>query len=318
MAGSRLSGASVREPRRWFFADCVFDEANWTLCVAGRRVSAETKPLELLRALLLRAGELVSKHDLLDVIWPDVAVVEASLPTAVAKLRRALDDDRRDPHIIETVPKIGYLLAVPVTVEDRSAAANPAIRTLAAATVRPEEAAALSGVSRNRLAIGGSLALAIAAAAYAFAPSPQSATRAPEQFSQRDAANALRKLDVDAIETMLAAGWDPNRPFDDQGNGALNMLLNNCEWGPGQDPQRLVLAARTLIDGGSRLDRRNAWGDTPYSIAKAKRYCGPDHPVTKMLRAMCYNGYKPLGDRCMASYELARGQHFVPQLRSRG
>ena len=51
---------------------------------------------------------------------------------------------------------------------------------------------------------------------------------------------------------------------------------------------------------------RNSWGDTPYSIAKAKRYCGPDHPVTQMLRKMCYSGATPLGDRCLASYEIGR------------
>ena len=65
-----------------------------------------------------------------------------------------------------------------------------------------------------------------------------------------------------------------------------------------------LLAA--LIDGGARLDRRNIWGDTAYSIAKADRYCGPDHPVTRMIRNLCYNGLLPPGDRCLASYELAR------------
>lgn len=308
MAGVRLSGANFRQPRRWSFADCVFDEANWTLTVRGRRVSVETKPLELLRVLLLNAGKLVAKPDLLDAIWPDVAVVEASLPTAAGKLRRALDDDRRVPHIIETVPRIGYRLAVSVEVEDLSEAKSSATTTSVAAGAAHLPAAATGAAGhRNLAAVGGGLTIAIAAAAFAFAPSPrQSEAVGAPTFTQRDKANALRKLDVDAIERMLAAGWDPNTPFDSQGNDALNMLLNNCEWNPDQDKATMVLAARTLIDGGARIDRHNVWGDTPYSIAKAKRYCGPDHPVTKMLRAMCYNGLNPPGDRCLATYELKR------------
>ena len=113
MPGSRLSSPEFRRHRRWAFAACVFDEANWTLIVNGNRVPVETKPLELLRELLLRAGNVVTKDELLDKIWPDVTVVEASLPTAIHKLRLALGDDRRDRCIIETVSGIGYRLATP-------------------------------------------------------------------------------------------------------------------------------------------------------------------------------------------------------------
>ena len=300
-----------RRRRRWSFADCLFDEGNWTLIVGGRRVPIETKPLELLRALLLRAGNLVTKDELLDSIWPDVTVVEASLPTAAHKLRLALGDDRRETHIIDTIPRIGYRLAVRVELEDLSGDRRAPAPLVAA---RNANSPATHNGGRRRapglstvLSISGGLAIAAAISAYALAPSEHvAATQAAASFSQRDAANALRRLDVGKVEQLLAAGWDPNEPFDNQGNGALNMLLNKCEWDRGHDPEQMVLMARTLIDGGARLDHRNVWGDTPYSIAKAVRYCGPNHPVTQSIRAMCYAGYKPLGDRCLASYEIAR------------
>ena len=57
--------------------------------------------------------------------------------------------------------------------------------------------------------------------------------------------------------------------------------------------------AKTLFDGGARLD---VWGDTPYSIARVPRYCGPDHPVTQMIRTECYAGFQPMGDRRLAHY----------------
>jgi hypothetical protein len=124
--------------------------------------------------------------------------------------------------------------------------------------------------------------------------------------TQRDAEEAIRNLDVERIQTMLRAGWNPNAPWDDQGNGAMTFVLNICEWNPVHDRRRLVLMARTLLEAGVPLDQHNKWGDSPYSIAKAKRYCGPDHPVTQMLRASCYNGLNPVGDKCLATYEQKR------------
>ena len=127
MSDTRPGAIDRRRRRRWRFADCVFDEAGWSLVVNETRMTVETKPLELLRALLEDAGNLVSKDELLDRIWPSVTVVEGSLPTAVHKLRQALNDANRDPPIIETVSRVGYRLAVPVRVEECSQTTrNPA------------------------------------------------------------------------------------------------------------------------------------------------------------------------------------------------
>lgn len=318
MPDSRPSGGELRRRRRWVFADCVFDEANWALIVAGHRVAIESKPLELLRELLGRAGDLVSKEELLDRIWPDVTVVEASLTTAIHKLRIALNDDQRDPHIIETVPRIGYRLSIPVEVESSESA--PRLSWAASADLRSGAAAPALAISKQQrgwatsprlLSISGGLAIISLLGVFALGPAQYvSATRtnpAPS-LTQRDAANALRRLDVGEVEQMLAAGWNPNTPFDREGNAAINYVLNMCEWDRGHNQEQMVLMIRTLIDGGAKLDHRNVWGDTPYSIAKATRYCGPNHPVTRSIRTMCFAGYKPYGDRCLASYELARRQ----------
>ena len=287
----------------------------------NQRVAVETKPLELLRALLERAGKVVSKDELLDAIWPNVTVVEASLPTAVYKLRVALGDDDRERRIIETVSGRGYRISIPVEVEASPvapatpmAAVAPALgdgRAVAGGAVAP-------GFERRRKAALGILWMAgllISASTIMpplLAPARQAApTAVPTSISQRDAGNALRRLDVAAIERMLAAGWNPNTPFDREGNGAVNYLLNMCEWDRGHDRRRMLLMVRTLFDGGARIDTRNVWGDTAYSIAKADRYCGPDHPVTQMMHVFCATGPAPLGDRCLASYEIARGARFA-------
>lgn len=115
--------ASRRRRRRWKFGAASFDEGSWTLLVDGRAVPLEVKPAELLHELLLHAGEVVAKDDLLDAIWPGVHVVESSLTVAVSKLRRALGD--ADAQMIETVPRIGYRLSAAVTVETTDAPLPP-------------------------------------------------------------------------------------------------------------------------------------------------------------------------------------------------
>ena len=98
--------------RLWRFADYEFDELGRELRVKGRSVDLESKPLEILLQLLLHAGEVVTKEELLESVWPDVMVVDGSLATAVSKLRKAMGDE--DHPAIVTVPRVGYRLGVPV------------------------------------------------------------------------------------------------------------------------------------------------------------------------------------------------------------
>src|SRR5215471_8550030 len=98
--------------RVWTFAGYEFDESSRELRFGGEPVELEAKPLEVLYQLLLHAGEVVTKEELLESAWPGVTVVEGSLATAVSKLRKALGED--ESSIILTVPRIGYRLAVAV------------------------------------------------------------------------------------------------------------------------------------------------------------------------------------------------------------
>ncbi len=110
------TSSSRRRRRLWHFAGAEFDEASWTLRISGLPVSLEGKPLEILHELLLRAGEVVTKDEILDAVWPGVTVVEGSLPTAISKLRKVLGKPRQGS-IIETVPRVGYRLGCEVRVE---------------------------------------------------------------------------------------------------------------------------------------------------------------------------------------------------------
>src|SRR5580658_4236292 len=119
-AGREVVPTSVR---LWRFADYEFDELGRELRVKGRPVDLESKPLDVLLQLLLHAGEVVTKEELLESVWPDVMVVDGSLATAVSKLRKAMGDEEH-PAIV-TIPRVGYRLAVPVYCKTVAAAAGP-------------------------------------------------------------------------------------------------------------------------------------------------------------------------------------------------
>lgn len=306
-AGNAKALADRRQGRRWRFGDAVFDEGSWTLVIAGRRTPLEAKPMHLLHELLLQAGDVVTKDELLDKVWPGLSVVEASLPTAIGKLRRALGSGADEEEVIETFPRVGYRLAIPVSVE--TSAPTSAVHigppaqgpTPIAARGRagaPAWAAATLALFLALLTIGG----------YVASPkvSSASALTTPVPVTRAEAVQAIRSLDADELRALMARGWDPNVPLDPDRNRAINLALEVCEWNPTHDPDKLLLVGRMLVDSGERLDVYNVHGDTPYSIAKATRFCGPDHPVTRMLHALCYSGPSSPGDRCLATYERVR------------
>jgi eukaryotic-like serine/threonine-protein kinase len=106
------AGARELPARSWRFADCELDELRREVRIRGAAVELESKPFEVLLQLLRHAGEVVTKEELIEAVWPGTSVVDGSLATAISKLRRALGDEEQ--LTILTVPRVGYRLAVPV------------------------------------------------------------------------------------------------------------------------------------------------------------------------------------------------------------
>ena len=77
------------------------------------------QPLQILLTLLERPGEIVFREALRERLWPENTFVdfELGLNAAMKRVRRALHDDAANPTFIETLPKRGYRLLAPVTVE---------------------------------------------------------------------------------------------------------------------------------------------------------------------------------------------------------
>jgi eukaryotic-like serine/threonine-protein kinase len=82
------------------------------------RIRLQEQPLRVLIALLNRPGEVVSREELRQELWPSDTFVdfEHGLRVAVNKLRQALSDDSDKPRYVETLPRRGYRFMVPITV----------------------------------------------------------------------------------------------------------------------------------------------------------------------------------------------------------
>src|SRR3546814_14902803 len=97
----------------------------------------DTTLFRSLHELLLRAGEVVTKDEILDAVWPGLTVVEGSLATAISKLRKALGGDA--DAIIATVPRVGYRLVAPVAVNSIDTPLAPRFAFAPGDSVRSDE-----------------------------------------------------------------------------------------------------------------------------------------------------------------------------------
>jgi len=90
----------------------------------GKRLTLQELPLQILELLTSRAGQLVTREELVTRLWPKGVVdFDAGINTAMRKLRAALGDDAAAPHYIETVPRQGYRFLVTPQREPAPAAA---------------------------------------------------------------------------------------------------------------------------------------------------------------------------------------------------
>lgn len=79
-------------------------------------VRIEPKLMDVLLFLAQRAGQVVSKDQIADAVWPELFISESVITRAIAGLRRALEDDAQSPRFIETIAKRGYRLLIPPAV----------------------------------------------------------------------------------------------------------------------------------------------------------------------------------------------------------
>jgi len=131
----------VQSPQRVRFRNFELDLTSGELHKDGQKVSLPPKAFGVLRSLVERPGEVVTREDLRSHLWAAYTFVEFddSLNHAVKKLREALEDRADEPRYIETLPKYGYRFIADVAEADMAQApvaeAGPARRILGKAAV---------------------------------------------------------------------------------------------------------------------------------------------------------------------------------------
>src|SRR5580658_9470837 len=110
------------------FASYELDLQAGVLRKDGIRIRCQEQPLQVLAALAERPGELVTREELRQRVWPKDTFVDFdhALNTAIKKIRAALNDDADSPRYIETVPRRGYRFVAAVEQESPASPAQAA------------------------------------------------------------------------------------------------------------------------------------------------------------------------------------------------
>ncbi len=110
MPPSTPAGRTVR------FAAFEVDLAAGELRKNGARIRLQEQPFQILTSLVDRAGEVVTREELRQKLWPADTFVDFdhSLNTAINKLREALGDSASNPRYVETLARRGYRFLAPV------------------------------------------------------------------------------------------------------------------------------------------------------------------------------------------------------------
>jgi pimeloyl-ACP methyl ester carboxylesterase len=115
--------AGQTAPLVYVFGDFRLDVRNATLERGGVPVPLTPKAFSVLLHLVTHAGQLVTKEEFLDVLWPGVFVGDAALKVCVREIRKTLDDDPQAPTYIQTAHRRGYRFVAPVALADAVAPA---------------------------------------------------------------------------------------------------------------------------------------------------------------------------------------------------
>jgi eukaryotic-like serine/threonine-protein kinase len=146
---------------KYRFGPFELDPREGSLCRNGNRVKLQDLPYRLLIMLVERGGEVVTREEVRQRLWPGNTFVEFdnSLGVAIRKVRDALGDDADVPHYVETIPRRGYRFIAPVLTDGPTMPAPPV------ETPGPLPAQKTEGMSRGKMipiavALGVSLVLA--------------------------------------------------------------------------------------------------------------------------------------------------------------
>lgn len=127
------------------FGSFVLRPERRELTKYGAKVPLGSRALDILVVLVERSGRLVSKRELMELVWPQTVVVEANLTVHLTALRRALGDGRDASRYIVNEPGRGYRFVAPLSAGGKRRACVPIPTTLETPNNLPAQLTALIG-----------------------------------------------------------------------------------------------------------------------------------------------------------------------------
>lgn len=198
--------------------------AQWDrpFILGGRRIDPSTRCIEtgdsvviveprvmgVLIALAQYQGDTVRREDLIDRVWDGAPGADQSLSNAISLLRRALGDTDTSRRLIQTLPKQGYRLCVPVERDGGQSAATPVT------TLQHDQASAASdSAAYSRFRRGTIFAGALAVAVAAFLGTAISLQNEPDGAREiRDATSRIDPYSIAVLPFVNMSG-DPENDY---------------------------------------------------------------------------------------------------------
>ena len=120
-----MEAAQSRQTYR--FGDFEFDPTSGELRKDGLKVRLQEQPFQILTLLLTRPGEVVTREQVRQALWPGDTFVDfdVGLNSAIKRLRDALSDSADSPRFVETLPRRGYRFIAPLETPPGSPPATP-------------------------------------------------------------------------------------------------------------------------------------------------------------------------------------------------
>lgn len=110
--------------RKFHIADWSVEPDINAVSRGERSFHLEPKVMQVLLQLAMHPNQVLSKEQLIAKVWADAFVTDDVLTRSISEIRRVLDDDARSPRYIQTIPKSGYRLIVPVSFEPEPVLSN--------------------------------------------------------------------------------------------------------------------------------------------------------------------------------------------------
>jgi eukaryotic-like serine/threonine-protein kinase len=216
----------VPKKTRYRFGPFELDTGSDSLLRNGTRIRVQDLPYRLLVMLVERPGEIVTREEVRQRLWPENTFVEFdnSLGVAIRKVRDALNDEAETPRYVETIPRRGYRFVAPVTllasvIMTQSTAPLPTASTAGAGNSSTSTLTS-SYMRRRYWIIAASVCVLVGAAIFGLRSLPRHAS------AKVDAPGVVPPVRVRRSVAVLGFRNLPGRAADDWLSPAFAEMLN--------------------------------------------------------------------------------------------